>query len=396
MSRVLRFFRQLLAISLLNLRSVPQRLPTSVAAVAAIALVVLVLLGALTLERSFARTLDGSGSDDVAVVMRKGATSEIASTVTREQANLLSEAPGLAEIGGQPAISAEFVVAVDAIRKDDGTRANLPLRGVDATAMAVRRDVGISQGRLFRPGSDEIVVGANAQRAYAGLELGKTVTFGSNRWQIVGVLDAGSGVLASEAWGDLAALQSLYNQGGDVQSVRMRLTAPASLGALEDYVGEDPRLQLAVQSEREFYRGQASGVADLIIRIGRPLALIMAFGALAGSLNAMYASISERAREIATLRTIGFSRTIIFLGTVTESLVLALGGALLGVLLAIIVFDGMTATTLGAGFTQVVFEMKLSGGVIGTGVLWAVVVGLLGGAVPALIATRRPILVVME
>jgi putative ABC transport system permease protein len=387
-------FRQIVAVTKINLLSLPQRLWMSLSAIIAIAFVVIVLLGALALDNGFRQALNSSGSDDIAIILREGASGgEINSTITREQQQLIEAAPGVAKgPDGKPQVSSELYVVVDGIKKSTQTKANLPLRGLNASALGARKGIKIIQGRMFTPGSNEIVIGAGVLKQFDGFALGDSKKLGANTWKIVGVFDAGGSIFESELWADLRVVQSLFNRGSTVQSMRVRLTRPAALKQLVAYAKADPRLKVEIKSEQNYYAEQAKQSGDLISKVGKPLAVIMAFGALAGALNTMYASVAARTSEIATLRTIGFGGFSTFVGTLTESFVLALLGAALGASLAYLFFNGMSASTLGGSFTQVVFNLSLSTPQLVQGTIWATVLGFLGGVFPAIRAARQPIL----
>lgn len=385
-------WRQVAAVTSINLRSISQRRWLSLSTIVAIALVVIVLLAFLAMANGFQRTIAGSGADDIAIVLRAGSQAEINSTVTRDQARLIEDGPGIARgADGKPLLSPELYLVVDGIKRSTKTKANLPLRGIGEQGVALRKGVTMAQGRMFRSGSNEIVVGKSLQREFEGFELGSTVAFGTTRWTVVGVFDAGGSVFESEIWADLPVVQSLFNRNNIVQTVRARLTSPAALSELKAYSDNDPRLKLDVKSENAYFAEQASQTTDLIQKLGWPLAIAMAFGALAGALNTMYSSVAARATEIATLRAIGFGGFPAFVGTLAESLLLAAIGGLVGAAATYLIFDGVTASTLGGNFTQVVFDFKLTPALIGQGVILALVVGLIGGLFPAFRAARLPI-----
>jgi putative ABC transport system permease protein len=387
--------RQINAVTRINLLSLPQRLWMSLSAVVAIAFVVFVLLGALALQNGFQQALKNAGSDDIAIILREGASGgEINSIIPRDQLVLLAEGPGIAKnAAGKKLVSPELYVVVDGLKKSTQTKANLPLRGVSTEALGARKGIKIVQGRMFAPGSNEVIIGAGVIKEFDGFALGQTKRFGSNSWKIVGVFDAGGSIFESELWADLQVVQSLFNRGSSVQSVRVRLTSPSAIKQLQAYVKADQRLKVSVESEKKYYADQAEGSNSLVI-IGKALAGIMAIGALAGALNTMYASVASQASSIATLRTIGFGGFSAFVGTLVESFVLALCGALLGSLMAYIYFNGMTASTLGGSFTQVVFNLSLSPAQMVQGTIWATALGFLGGVFPAIRAARQPILAV--
>lgn len=378
------------AVIAMNVRSIPQRLWMSVATVVSIALVVAVLLGFLSLANGFNQTLKGSGAPDVAIVLREGSEAELNSTLSREQVDLLGRGPGV-QVGadGRPIVSGELFLVVDGIKKSSRTKANMPLRGVGANGLLVRKQAKISQGRMFAPGSNEIVVGAGLLREFEGFELGKSVRFGAQTWRVVGVFEAPGTVFESELWADAPVVQSLFKRGTSFQTARVVLTSPEALPAFEAYAKSEPRLQLKAQSELAYYAAQAERSGLLIRYFGWPLGIIMAIGALAGALNTMYASVSSRAAEIATLRVIGFSGFSAFMGTMVEAMVLSAIGALLGVAICALGFNGLSASTLGAGFTQVAFRVQIGPEIIGQAVTLALLIGLVGGIFPGWRAARQ-------
>jgi len=383
---------QILAVTVINLKSLPQRLWMSLATVTAVGLVVAVLLTFLAMANGFQRTIAGSGATDIAMVLRGGSEAEINSVVLRDQVRLIEEGPGIARgADGQPQTSGELYLTVDGIKRSTGTRANLPLRGLGPQGAALRRGVTITAGRMFNPGSNEIVVGKALGSEFAGFDLGQTVAFGSSRWTVVGIFSADGSVFESEIWADAPVLLSLFKRNA-FQTVRARLTSPAAIEALKAYSDNDPRLKLDVMSEAAYFAKQASNTSDLIQKLGWPLAIAMAFGSLAGALNTMYSSVAARATEIATLRAIGFGGFPTFVGTLVESLILASIGGLIGAAATYLIFDGFTASTMGGSFSQVVFSFQLSPRLIGQGLLLALTVGLVGGLFPALRAARMPII----
>ena len=383
---------QIVAVTTINLKSLPQRLWLSLSTVMAIGLVVMVLLSFLAMANGFRRTIEGSGAPDVAVLLRAGSQSELNSAVTQDQARLIEEAPGVAKSAdGRPLVSSELYITVDGIKRSTQTKANMPLRGIGSQGLALRHGISIVEGRMFTPGSNEIVVGRGLGDAFQGFELGKTVTFGTSRWTVVGVFSAGGSVFESEIWADLPVVQSLFKRANYIQTIRARLTSPQALQELKAYNDNDPRLKLDVKSEQDYFAEQASQTTDLIQMLGWPLAIAMALGALAGALNTMYSSVAARATEIATLRAIGFGGFPAFVGTMIESMVLAAIGGVIGATATYLIFDGFTASTLGGSFTQVVFSFQLSPNLIGQGVVLALIVGLVGGLPPAFRAARMPI-----
>jgi putative ABC transport system permease protein len=359
-----------------------------------VALVVIVLLAFLAMGNGFQRTLASAGAEDIAVILRGGSQSEVNSVVTRDQVRLVEEALGVAKTSdGQPLVSAELYLVVDGVKRSSQTKANLPLRGIGQEGAAVRKGITIVAGRMFAPGSSEIVVGNALLKEFQGFDLGQTVTFGTGRWTVTGVFEAEGSVFESEIWADLPVVQSFFKRDNVFQTVRARLDSPAALNGLKSYVDNDPRLKLDAKSEAAYFAEQASGTSDLIQKLGWPLAIAMAFGALAGALNTMYSSVAARASEIATLRAIGFGGLPAFVGTLIESLILAAIGGVIGAATTFLIFDGLSASTLGASFTQVVFSFQLTPAIAAEGVILALLVGLVGGLFPAIRAARMPILV---
>jgi putative ABC transport system permease protein len=383
--------RQIGAIALMNIRSIPLRFWMSLSTVVAIALVVAVLLAFLAMANGFHKVQSSAGSTDVAVLLRDGSQSELNSTVSREQAALIEEAPGVAQANGHALVSAEIYVVVDAVRRSNGLRTNLSLRGIGPAGVALRHNVRIAEGRMFRSGTNEILAGRGVLREFKGFELGQTLKLGQSLWTVVGVFESDGTVLESELWADASVVQSAFNRVNYFQTVRARLTAPTQLAALKKYVAQDPRLKLEVQSEAEYFSAQASETSDLIQKLGWPLSIIMALGALAGALNTMYSSVAIRSTEIATLRAIGFSAFATFAGTLSEAMVLALLGGLIGAIAAAVFFNGYTTSTLGSNFTQVVFSFQLTPALCANAMLLALAIGLIGGIFPALRAARQPI-----
>ncbi len=386
-----RLSAQIVAVVAMNLRSLPSRASISAVTLVAVAVVVTVLLSFLAMANGFRATVAGSGSPDVAIVMREGSEAELNSTLTRDQVNLLLDAPGVAKGPDGPIGSAELYVIVDGIKREGGTRANLPLRGIGPSGVALRDGVEIVEGRMFAPGTNEIVVGQGAMREFAGFELGKEIRFSRSTWKVVGVFAMHGSVFESELWADAGSVQSLFNRGSRFQTMRLKLEKPDSFEVLRDFVKTDPRLKLDAKTEQAYYAGQSQRTSDLIMYLGWPLGIAMAFGALAGALNTMYTSVAMRAREIATLRALGFSGIATFAGTLAESLVLSIVGGVLGALATWIFFDGLSASTLGGSFTQVVFSFQLTPALVWQGAVLALVIGFAGGVFPAWRAARTPV-----
>ena len=386
--------RQCATVASMNLQSIPQRLWMSLANMAAVAVVVGVSLGLSALIAGFEATVKGSGAEDVAIVLRGGAGEEVNSVLGREQARLIAEAPGVARgPDGEAIASAELYLIVDGKRRGGEGESNLPLRGVGAKGLETRPAVQLVEGRMFAPGSNEIVVGRGLLSQFEGFELGSSVRLGANVWRIVGVFASPGSVLESELWADAAVVQSLFNRGASIQLVRTKLTSPAALEEFKKTLENDPRLTVEAKSERAYYADQSSPTVLLIRYINGPLGLILAIGALAGALNTMYSAVSARAGETATLRIFGFSGVATFFGTLAEALALSLAGGLIGLVVCYLAFNGASTSAIGSSFTQVVFALKVTPEAAGQALLLALGIGLLAGAFPAWRAARtRPLL----
>ncbi len=390
-------FKQIGSVTMINLRSIPQRLGMSLATVVAVAFVVGVLLAFLAMANGFRATMEGTGSEDIAVILGSGAQAELNSNLGRDSALLIEQAPGIArDADGRPVTSGELYVIVDGKKRASNTDANLPLRGIGPMGPELRSGFTLSQGRMFEPGAAELIVGEGVLREFSGFDLGETIRLGTNTWTVVGVFSTGGTVFDSEIWSDIGVLQNLYQRGSSVQTVRAKMTSPAAIDDLKAYVEGEPRLDVDVSSEKEFLAQQAGGTATLIKWLGWPLAIAMAIGALAGAWNTMYSSVDARIREIATLRAIGFGGFPAFVGTVAESLLLAAPGGLLGAIVTYLIFDGISASTMGSSFTQVVFSFAVTPSSVFAAMVLAIIVGFLAGLIPAIRAARVPLLAVHQ
>jgi putative ABC transport system permease protein len=388
----MKLLNQAVAVTALNIRNLPQRIGGSIVAVVGVAAVVLVFAAVLSMATGFERTMMAAGTEDTAIVMRSGSTAELNSGLSNEQALIVSNAPGVMRDGDSAITSFELYVVVDLRKKTTNEDANAPLRGVQAGAFDIRSNVEIVEGRRFEEGKNELVVGRAAQSQFAGLEIGDDIRFGQTTWTVVGVFEAGGSVSESELWTDLPVLQSMYRRGTSVQSVRVRLQSPESITELTDALAGDPRLDVDVMTEKAYYSSQAAPLSQFIRIVGYPLTILMAIGAVFGALNSMYASVSVRGKEIATLRALGFGPFSVLVSTIIESTLLSLIGGLLGGAVAFVVFNGFQVSTLnGASFSQVVFDFAVTPDLLMQGLIAALIIGLIGGFFPALRAARLPV-----
>ncbi|MBX3693757.1 MAG: ABC transporter permease [Steroidobacteraceae bacterium] len=382
--------RQAAAITRVGIATLPQRLGASSVIVIGIAGVVGVLVALLALAGGLQQTLRGTGNDDTAIVVRGGASAELDSGLSRESATLIAQAPGIArDAGGQPLVSAEVVVVTNVPKKSSGTDANVEIRGVGLQSWAVRPNVRIVDGRRFEPGLRELLVGQGARQQFAGLEPGSTINLNAQQWQIVGVFASGD-AHESELIGDAETVATTYRRNG-FQSVTVRLDSRGAFDTFKAALASDPRLKVDARTTRDYYTAQSAALSKVIRIVGIVIATIMAIGAVFGALNTMYAAVNARAREVATLRAIGFGAAPVLVSVVLEAMLLALLGGALGASVAWLLFHDYAVSTLGANFSQVVFRFDVSPALLGTGVRWALAIGLIGGLLPAVRAAQLPV-----
>ncbi|MEM9355106.1 MAG: ABC transporter permease [Pseudomonadota bacterium] len=379
------FLGQTLAVAGINLRGLANRKGLVVAITLSVALVVATLMSLDALKQGLRIALEQAGRPDVAIVLRGGSQAEINSIVTREQVDILRGAPALRSF------SPEVNLVVDGYRREDGQRANISLRGLMSDGVQMRRNVRLVDGRWPTVGSAELTVGRNIARTYRNMDLGATVTVGTAKWTIVGVFTANGSIADSEIWADLTAVQSLFNRANTVQSVRMEVAGSSGLESISSFSAGDPRLQLAVRSEADYYAAQAARTSDLAQKLAWPLAVLMAIGAVVGALNTMLAAVTMRSVEIATFRAIGFRRSAICFGLLIECLIVCLVAASIGAAVAYLILDGLGATTLASGITRVGYALKFSLSGLWQGLGLGAAIAVLGTIIPAIIAGLRPV-----
>lgn len=388
---------QLVTVVALNIRTTPQRLAASAVAVIGIAGVVIVFVAVLSIAEGFQAALRDAGSPDRALVMRAGSDTEMTSGLSADHTNIIADAPGVRRTASGPLASPELFVIVNVPKRSTGTDANVPLRGVTPVAFEVKPEVQIAQGRRFEPGRNEIIVGQGALREFAGLDVGTDIRWGESVWKVVGVFQANGSVAESEIWCDARVLQPAYRRGNSFQSVYATLESPDTFNQFKDALTTDPRLNVSVRRETEYYAGQSQVLHGLITTIGFLIAALMGIGAVFGAINTMYNAVATRTREIATLRALGFGRFAVMTSVLAESLLLSLAGGILGGALAWIAFDGyQTATMNWQTFSQVAFAFAVTPALLFQGVAYATVMGLVGGFFPALRAARLPIVTALR
>ncbi|AYG76209.1 ABC transporter permease [Rhizobium sp. CCGE532] len=377
-----------------NLFSLPRRVSISVSMVISVALVVCVLTGFLAMARGFEIALQSAGSNSVAVILGGGTNQEAGSDVPASVIRTLGAMTGdigiTRDANGMPIFSREIVVAVDCKSGNAGTGQTLALRGMDASGPSIRDNITLSAGRLFAAGTREIVVGDRLAQQF-GFSIGSVVRLGTVDWTVVGLFSAQGSAFESEIWADLDAVRSAFDRQGQVQSLRMRLADPASLSRLQDRLDAIKTTPLRAVIEAELYAAQSARTASLIRLFGWPLALLMAVGATAGALNTMTNSVSDRTVEIATVRALGFSRISAFLGTWVEAVLLAAMGVVAGLSASWLAFNGWQASTVGANGARMAFQLSVTGDVMVTAGLLGLAIGILGGALPATVASRLPL-----
>jgi putative ABC transport system permease protein len=381
---------QVIAVTAVNLRTLKERFGSSATAVVGVAGVVAVFVAVLSMAEGFRATLAGAGAQDVAIVMRGGSDTEMMSVLSRDEARVIQDAPGIRR-QAERAASAELYVIVDVPKRSSGTEANVPFRGVEPSAFAVREHFRIEQGRRFQPGRNEIIVGRGAELEFAGLELGSVRRWGENEWTVVGIFSDGGSVAESEIWADVGVLQPAYRR-NSFQSVYARLVSTDAFATFKDALTSDPRLNVKVMRESDYYAEQSTLIYNLIRTLGWLVAGLMGIGAVFSAVNTMYTAVSARTREIATLRALGFGGFPVVVSVLVEALLLALIGGALGAALAWLFFDGFRASTINwQSFTQVAFAFAVTPALLAQGVLYALLMGFVGGLLPAVRAARLPV-----
>jgi putative ABC transport system permease protein len=392
MRTIVGWLSQVVVVTLLNLRTIRQRLGSSAVAVVGIAGVVAVFVAVLSMSEGFRKTMATTGSPDTAIVMRSGADSEMVSILTLDDLRIVGDAVGVRRGERGAYVSGELFVIVDLAKRSSNTTANVPLRGVGPSAFAIRPNVKIVQGRMFETGRNELIVGRGAAGQFAGTELGHTVRWGQNQWTVVGVFDAGGTISDSEIWCDVSVLQPAYRRGSSYQTAYVKLESAEAFTKFKDALTTDPRLNLKVVRETDYFAEQSQMVSTLITTLGSIIALLMGIGAVFGAVNTMYSAVSARTREIATLRALGFGGGPVVVSVLAESLLLALIGGVIGGTVAYAGFNGFQTSTINwQTFSQVAFAFAVTPGLIVAGIVYALVMGLLGGLLPAVRAARLPI-----
>src|SRR5215468_5071995 len=375
-----------------NLRSVRARWSSAIVAVVGIAGTVGLFVAMLSLARGFRATLVSSGSEDNALIVRAGATSEMTSGVALDAVKIIQDAPGIARGANGPLLTPEAVLVAPIPLISTGTDANVQLRGVSKNVLEIRRNIKIVEGRMFTPGLAEVVVGKNATKSYAGLTVGKTINLGTVKWNIVGIFDAGGTSFDSEVWADAKLLGPAYGRGENFfQSVTVHLNSPDSLQQVRDKLTKDPRLNVDVTREVDYYTKQSGRLTTLITVLGGLVAAVMAIGAVFGALNTMYSAVAERGREIGTMRALGFTGAAVVFSFMVEALLISFVGGALGCV-AVLPVNGITTGAMNLQtFSHVAFAFMITPDLLVRGIVFALVMGVVGGLLPAVRAASVPV-----
>lgn len=398
MASIGNWFSQVSAVTATAVRTIPQRRGSSLATIAGIAGVVAVFVAVLSIGEGFRKTLRSAGSPDNAMVLRAGSDSEMMSVMLGDAIEIIAQAPGVArgpvdtQGADAPFSSAELFVIVDQPKRTTGGAANVPLRGVQPGAFATRPELKIVQGRKFEFGKNEVIVGEGALKAFSGLELGTTQKWGVNEWTVVGIFSAGGALWESEIWTDARVLQPAFQRGNSFQTVIAKLESPAAFDRFKDALTTDPRLDVQVLRESDYFANQGRTLNGIIKGLGLVISVLMGIGAIFGALNTMYSAVASRTREIATLRALGFGSAAVVVSVLAEALLLALVGGAIGAIGAWLAFDGFRTSTLNwDSFSQVTFAFEITPALMISGAILALVLGFFGGLFPAIRAARLPV-----
>jgi putative ABC transport system permease protein len=374
-----------------NVRNLFVRWRVTLLAIGGIALVVAVMLVLVAMSNGFRVALRSTGSTDNAIVIQRGTTSELTSGFSRDNAAMIMVDDRVArDDQGRPMASPEIMIVNNMERREDGASVNVVVRGVTPMAFEVRHNVHIVEGRNFTPGLYELVVGKKAAERYVGLDIGKSIQLQRRSWTVVGIFDAGGSGFESEIWGDVEVMGPAFNRSNGYQSLTLRLKDPSTIDAFNKDLERNPSMQVQVVQERQFYDNQAGGIATALLGLAGFVAVVMGIGAVFGAMNTMYGIVAARTREIGTLRALGFSRISILTSFVIESTFLALVGGLIGCLIALPA-NGISSAAGGANFAEVAFAFRISATALIAGVVFAIVMGFVGGLLPAFKASRLPI-----
>ena len=389
---------QIIAVTGVNIRSIPARLGSSTVAVVGIAGVVLVFVAVLSIAEGVNATMKASGDPNLALIMRAGSDTEMTSGLGGDSVRVIQDAPGIArDASGVALTSPELFVVVDHPLKRSGSPANVPLRGVTPEAFKVHDHLKIIDGRNIDFGKKEIIAGRAAARQFVGLNVGTELKWGENTWTLVGIFDDRGSVSESELWCDVKVLQPAYRRGNSYQSVYARLASPDSFQQLKDALTSNPQLTVSAMRAPEYYGSQTQTLQMIIRTIGMIIGVLMGIGAVFGAVITMYTAVASRTREIATLRALGFGSIPVVLSVLVEAVLLSLVGGIFGGVIAWAAFDGYeTATMNFQSFSQIAFQFAVTPALLAQALLYSIIMGLLGGFFPAWRAARLPVVTALR
>jgi len=371
-----------------NLRNLRTRRLTTILTSVGMALVIFVFSSVLMMAEGLRFTLKQTGSFENVVILRKGSSSEIQSFIARHQAYILESFPEIALWeDGKPLLSKELVVIISLPKKGSKKEGNITIRGIDKKSFILRPGLKIIEGRFPRPGTLEIIVAKKISESFEGLGLGETIQFGRRQWQIVGIFDAGNTGFSSEIWGDVEQLAQTFRRNA-YSSIIFRLQATNQINIIKNRINKDPRLQLDLKSEVKYYEEQSAMMTKFLNILGTTLTIIFSIGAIIGAMITMYGSVARRINEIGTLRALGFKRRDIMIAFIFESIILGLIGGGVGLFLSSFLQFFTISTLNFQTFSELAFRFKLTSEIIWKSISFSILMGLLGGLLPALKASR--------
>ena len=375
-----------------NVRNVRVRWQVTLLAVGGIAMVVAVFAVLMSMSEGFKAALRSTGRTDNAMIVQRGSASELTSGVPIDDRNKIVVDERIArDSEGRPLASWEWVVIIGLPRLSDGMPSNITLRAVTPRAFEVRGGIEITEGRTFTPGLDEVIVGRKLLARIEGMEVGGTVKYQQKRFDIVGVFESQGGAFESEIWGDFDTFGAIFQRGAGSNSLVVRMRDPAAIPELDRWIRDQPQMQLQALEERQYYEEQAGSLATILRSLATFVAFVMGVGAVFGAMNTMYAIVAARTREIGTLRALGFSRRSILVSFLIESVLLSFVGGVIGCLLAFPMNGFSTATGQTQSFSEIAFSFRITPEIVMTGLVFAVVMGFVGGLLPAFRGARLPI-----
>ena len=379
-----------------SFRNVVARRLTSFLTILGIGLVVFVFCAVMMLSNGLRETLVDTGYASNAIVIRKSSQTEISSILTRDMANVAKADQAVARAAdGSPLVTGELLVLINQPKRGSDEPSNIPVRGISLNSFTIRPDVKLAQGRMFNPGTSEVIAGAKVARNFQGCGIGETVRFASRDWTVVGVFESNGSGFESELWGDYDQFAQAFAR-PIYSSLTLRMTSPEAFDAMKQRLENDPRVQVDVKTERQYYEDQSSFTRTYINVLGTIISIIFSMGAIVGAMITMYGSVAGRTTEIGTLRALGFSRLSVLLTFLGESIIIALLGGSIGILCATVLQRFEVSTTNWDTFAELAFSFETSPEIIAGGFIFAIVMGIVGGFLPAVQASRLKIIAALR